>query len=568
LTVVVAHTTRAVGTILTAAIYNFDHNIHVQNALALESLFNSNSGTFKTTQSRWVPVHDMHRQVAATNPPLNLADMTGNLPTILNSADYDTTTEEYLYFWITLDHSWDLGQLKFQLVWSHPATTTNFGIHYNLYALAFPDNSALNANAGSPGAVSDTGGTTNNNYITPLSAFFTVTGSLAADVPILFRLNRVPGNANDTLAVDARVLGVIIQFNADVPSGPTGPTGPRARPVLMEGQKGEDGEVGPLVPGRRGLPGATGPSGPKGRTLSGVQGDEGDIGDRGPPGRIGVAGPQGPLGPRGKALPGFTGPEGDEGPIGPQGKRGPLGPTGSQGPAGARRTVIQAAEDGDEGPRGVPGKRGADGVAGATGPRSRALFGAEGEQGDSGDIGPRGLRGLTGPVGSTGAQGPAGAKRAFLLSGNDGDDGERGPPGRRGATGAAGGGGGSVATGQTTVNFGSLPGKTDASATITGQASILGTSIVSAWVYPVATADHSIDEHLLEMLRVYAHTIVAGTGFTITALYDDTRIFRQEPISTYTSVALSRDRLGGAIKDVHNAGLMTYGLWNVAWQWV
>jgi hypothetical protein len=99
------------------------------------------------------------------------------------------------------------------------------------------------------------------------------------------------------------------------------------------------------------------------------------------------------------------------------------------------------------------------------------------------------------------------------------------------------------AQGTTTVNFGAFPGSTDASVTVTGQAGITGGSLVEAWLYPVATADHSVDEHLVETIKVVAHSVVAGTGFTITARTD---LQELDPRGT--------------------AGRL-YGLWSVGWVW-
>ncbi len=70
-------------------------------------------------------------------------------------------------------------------------------------------------------------------------------------------------------------------------------------------------------------------------------------------------------------------------------------------------------------------------------------------------------------------------------------------------------------TGVATLDFGAFPGKSDASVDVTGQASITANSLVEAWVRPVATADHSDTEHMVESLKVVAAQIVAGVGFTI-----------------------------------------------------
>jgi hypothetical protein len=98
--------------------------------------------------------------------------------------------------------------------------------------------------------------------------------------------------------------------------------------------------------------------------------------------------------------------------------------------------------------------------------------------------------------------------------------------------------------GTTTIDFGSFPGKTDATVVVTGQAGITGTSLVEAWIYPTATADHNVDEHLVDPPRVVAGKIVADTGFTIYG-FVDTRA------------------------DANNQSTqpMCYGLWTVAWVW-
>lgn len=74
------------------------------------------------------------------------------------------------------------------------------------------------------------------------------------------------------------------------------------------------------------------------------------------------------------------------------------------------------------------------------------------------------------------------------------------------------------AQGSTTIDFGASPGAFDATSVVTGQALILGSSLVEAWLIPVATSDHSVDEHLVDgPVQIEAGAIVAATGFTIYA---------------------------------------------------
>lgn len=125
-----------------------------------------------------------------------------------------------------------------------------------------------------------------------------------------------------------------------------------------------------------------------------------------------------------------------------------------------------------------------------------------------------------------------------------------------------------MATGTAILDFGAFPGKSDASVAVIGQAAIVAGSLVEAWLRPVATADHSADEHMLETLKVFAANILAGTGFTIYG-FNTNQIheplegvgvagFRPAATSAYGYVAPSR---GGK-------GTLLYGQWTIAWAWV
>lgn len=71
-------------------------------------------------------------------------------------------------------------------------------------------------------------------------------------------------------------------------------------------------------------------------------------------------------------------------------------------------------------------------------------------------------------------------------------------------------------SGTTTINFGTAATPTmNPSVAVTGQGSILSGSLVEAWLFPASTADHSVDEHLAENLKIIAGPPTAGVGFTI-----------------------------------------------------
>jgi hypothetical protein len=66
------------------------------------------------------------------------------------------------------------------------------------------------------------------------------------------------------------------------------------------------------------------------------------------------------------------------------------------------------------------------------------------------------------------------------------------------------------------VSFGAFPGADLGTLAVTGLTGITAGANISAWIAPVATADHSVDEHLVEKVSVFAHTVVPGVGFSLT----------------------------------------------------
>lgn len=119
------------------------------------------------------------------------------------------------------------------------------------------------------------------------------------------------------------------------------------------------------------------------------------------------------------------------------------------------------------------------------------------------------------------------------------------------------------AQGSTTIDFGAFPGKSDASVAVaeTG-VSNHPTSLAEAWLVPVATADHTADEHLVETLQVRAGPCVAGVGFTIYGV-NESEI--NEPVTAPHPNGAGRIDAQGSDRGGH--GTRLYGLWTVAWCW-
>ena len=133
------------------------------------------------------------------------------------------------------------------------------------------------------------------------------------------------------------------------------------------------------------------------------------------------------------------------------------------------------------------------------------------------------------------------------------------------------------AQGTAILDFGAFPGASDASVTVTG-ASLVGiaaASLVEAWIFPLATADHTSDEHWVESLAVFADpsTIVADTSFVIRGR-NTSEIFEAlvEPlgansvVQAATAVA-NKNAQPGRVAYGGGQGTRLYGQFTVAWVW-
>ena len=164
-------------------------------------------------QTIWVPAVAMYPRL--TNGPAYGTIETTTNRVILRTIDFDTTTQEFAQFAIQMPKGWNEGTLIFQFLWSHAATTTNFGVVWAIEAVGFRDNDATDVVFGTAVQVADVGGTTNNIYITNETAALTVAGVPTPEEYIIFQVKRVPADASDTMAIDARLHGVKIHYTID-----------------------------------------------------------------------------------------------------------------------------------------------------------------------------------------------------------------------------------------------------------------------------------------------------------------------------------------------------------------
>jgi len=126
---------------------------------------------------------------------------------------FDKDAIEYAYANIPMPSDYTGGTIYFKPYWTHPATTTNFKVSWGLAVVSFSDDDTLDAAQGTAIYSNDTGGTTSDLYIGDISSAVTIAGTPVANDLVQFRCLRKADDAtNDTLAVDAYLLGFMIYY--------------------------------------------------------------------------------------------------------------------------------------------------------------------------------------------------------------------------------------------------------------------------------------------------------------------------------------------------------------------
>lgn len=126
---------------------------------------------------------------------------------------FDKDTVEKAYANVPMPDDYSGGAIKAKPYWLHPATTTNFKVSWSLAGVAFGNDDSLDAAAGTAQYSNDVGGTTNDLYIGETTAAITLAGAPTAGDLVQFTcLRKADDTTNDTLAVDAYLLGWMIWY--------------------------------------------------------------------------------------------------------------------------------------------------------------------------------------------------------------------------------------------------------------------------------------------------------------------------------------------------------------------
>jgi hypothetical protein len=162
----------------------------------------------------YITAGSMQPALSAGSSGLTILSVGASQPEIA-TLNFDATTQESAHFSLTMPKSWNEGTVTFVPIWSHASTSTNFGVVWSLRGVAFSNDDTMAASFGTHQTSTDTGGTTNDVYVGPESAAITIGGSPAAEDTVFFRVDRIPTDGSDTMAIDARLHGIVLFITTD-----------------------------------------------------------------------------------------------------------------------------------------------------------------------------------------------------------------------------------------------------------------------------------------------------------------------------------------------------------------
>jgi hypothetical protein len=126
--------------------------------------------------------------------------------------DFDATTQEFAHAVVAMPSDWNAGTVTASFYWTATGTSTA-PVEWALQGRAYADLETIDQAYGTEQVVSDAhSATALQVQITAATPAITLAGTPAASELVMFRVKRNVASANDTLAVDAMLLGCMISY--------------------------------------------------------------------------------------------------------------------------------------------------------------------------------------------------------------------------------------------------------------------------------------------------------------------------------------------------------------------
>lgn len=162
-------------------------------------------------QDEWLPAGAFIPQIT-NGPSAGVVEMSTNKQPLV-TLDFDATTAERAVCWWRPQKRWNGGTVTFEAIWT--AASGSGGVAFGLDAVAYSNDDAIDAAYGTQVVVTDTLITANDSHLSAASAAVTIAGTPADADVVALRISREPANGSDTLAVDAKLVGVVVHWTSN-----------------------------------------------------------------------------------------------------------------------------------------------------------------------------------------------------------------------------------------------------------------------------------------------------------------------------------------------------------------
>lgn len=125
---------------------------------------------------------------------------------------FDAGTDEFAQCMVVMPSNWNAGTVTAKFHWT--ASTGSGDVVWGLSGRAYANDDALDQAQGTAQTVTDTLTAANDLDISGATSAITLGGTAAAGNPVIFEVYRDANAGGDTLAADARLLGVEISYTA------------------------------------------------------------------------------------------------------------------------------------------------------------------------------------------------------------------------------------------------------------------------------------------------------------------------------------------------------------------
>ena len=190
----------------------YDANDSAANKATIATIIGS-AAVIQGTHTIWVPAGAMRPTVSAGCAAITDVETTADRPDI-QVLDFDGGSEEHAQFQVAFPKSWNAGTVTYRVFWTSTATDTD-AVIWTLEGVSVANDATIDVAYGTGVAVTDNNISAAEDCLVSATSSAVTIASAADDTLTFFRIWRDADAGGDTMAEDARLIGVQIFYTVD-----------------------------------------------------------------------------------------------------------------------------------------------------------------------------------------------------------------------------------------------------------------------------------------------------------------------------------------------------------------